>query len=158
MRPNKIIPVLGYLKLAVTEGGATLSKTNIHSYCQSPVAATGAPGEYLIDESVLKTLLSVTKDDEVKLWEKKGTPMLSDSKNDISFAKEAPANFPQKPPVPLCDFHTLEAEIIDAIFIAKSFLMGGELAAHFGCVHIVSDGDRTMVWGVRFFLHIREHN
>ncbi len=98
IKPNPLMPVLGYLLLDCVGDKASLTKTNLHSYCRHEIDAEFEQNvTLLIDEKMLSALISNTDSDTITITPGEKIIVLSDGRSDVSFSREQHDVFPPFP-------------------------------------------------------------
>lgn len=122
IRTSTIIPVLSYIKLEVKDGAATLSKTNLESYCVHTIETESSTDEsILLDERLLNAISATPGIIEI---EKTETHIrLSNGSVKMAFPVMSPEHFPLFP----AGEHggettTLYSDVLESIGIAKSYI------------------------------------
>jgi hypothetical protein len=146
IRKNTLLPILAYLRLDWRDGRHWMTKSNAQTVCVAPIGGI-AQLDYrtlLLDERILFAVLPAIKGEYVQIQVNPTQVSLSDGeKMVVDFAREDPTNFPNTPdPNTAGDVLPLTAAHLQAIQIAKSFILDSETAANFQFVHIGGIGIR----------------
>lgn len=121
---KSLIPVLSYIKLDCSGDTATISKTDMATWCIHQIEADFKPNEtLLIDERILNAVISNGADDLVSISRDGNDVLVKSGKATAGFAWQDPQIFPEPPAMNQGNGITdLPAEILYSIRAAASII------------------------------------
>lgn len=140
-------PELDMIKIS----NQNIIKTNLQIYCSKRISVLSDDddnNDYLVDESMLNSLVKTTFASEITIDKSGNEIIISDGKNHLNHGYLDPALYSQKLILPDGDGLFVSKDIIDTIRIARSFTSSDENATNFRCVHIKDN----YIFGVDFHL------
>lgn len=137
IKPNTTLPSLAYIKLEYREGKHFLIKNNLRCVCVSLINGIGECPDLLLDEKIFFGFISRAKGDTITIhWDDKKGVFITDGKMWANFHREKPEDFPKTP-----DYSQAKStfiftrEHLDAIAIAKNFILDTDTAGNFRFIH-----------------------
>lgn len=150
---NTILPALSYIKMEMRNGKHYLTKNNLRCACVALVkSATKLDGHdpILLDDRIFMGFINITKSPDVTVsWDDKNVK-ISDGKTNIKFSKEDYTNFPSAPPFSAAQTQfVFTKQHLDAVAIAKSFILDAETGGNFRFIHV--GGEFISAFHTNFF-------
>lgn len=141
---NTQLPSLSYIKLHTQNGKHYLTKNNLRCACVALVRGHTNLKEYeplLIDDRILMNFINITKSLDITISFDENHIKLTDGKNDIKFQREDFKNFPATPSYGAAQTKFIFTKShLDAIAIARNFLLDSESGGNFRFIHVSNSG------------------
>ncbi len=140
IQKNTTLPSLAYLKLERRNNKHYITKSNLRCTCVALVNSTCALAEHetlLLDDRIFMSFINLTKSQDVIISWDESQIKLSDGRNNVKFAKQNPTDFPKTPSFAGAQANfTFNKKHLDAISIAKNFVLNTESGGNYKFVHV----------------------
>lgn len=151
IKENRLLPILGYVKLECEGDSARLTKTNLHAFVVCEIKADFSENvTMLIDEQVLSVAANYSKGDELRITIEGNDVVMDDGFSKTKCKNEDHANFPAVES-PSVDKSTLDSDFISSLIVAKAHaavLVDKDMRSWMTYIHVRKTGKKVCVAGV----------